>query len=165
MLLGMMALVPVTRAVDRIVTTTAGTGAGSLTAAIGALADGDTIKFNIAGAGVKYIATPAGGYPFITNNNITFDGYSQPGSSPNTRSIHEANNAQITSGTMTRAVRMRSLSMGAGTGLLCLDLVTGLAEAPLPLGKRSERLFELRAVEIRPQYRREIKFGIRQLPE
>jgi hypothetical protein len=95
MLVSVMAFVPVTRAVDRIVTTTAGTGAGSLTAAIGALADGDTIKFNIAGAGVKYIATPAGGYPFITNNNITFDGYSQLGASPNTQGIHQPNNAQI----------------------------------------------------------------------
>ncbi len=95
MLVGVMAFVPITRAVDRIVTTTTGTGAGSLTSAIGALADGDTIKFNIAGAGVKYIATPAGGYPFITNNNITFDGYSQPGSSPNTQGIHQPNNAQI----------------------------------------------------------------------
>jgi len=94
-LVGALAFVPIARAVDRIVTTTAGTGPGSLTAAIVAAADGDTIKFNIPGAGVKYIATPAGGYPFITNNNLTIDGYSQPGSSPNTHSIHEPNNAQL----------------------------------------------------------------------
>lgn len=97
MLVGVMALMPVARAATRTVTTDAATGAGSLTAAINALADGDTIAFNIPpGAGeVHYIQTPPDGYPLITKNNITIDGYSQPGASPNTASIHEANNASL----------------------------------------------------------------------
>ena len=79
----------------RVVTTTAGTGPGSLTAAISALSDGDTIAFNIPGAGPHYIQVPPDGFPLITENNVTIDGYSQAGSSPNTASIHEANNAVL----------------------------------------------------------------------
>ena len=96
-LVGVMALVPVTRAVDRIVTTDAATGAGSLTAAINALNNGDRIAFHIppeAGE-VHYIQTPPDGYPLITNNNITIDGYTQGGASANTASIHAANNAAL----------------------------------------------------------------------
>ncbi len=70
-------------------------GKTNMVKAIGLLADGDTINFNIPGGGVKYIATPAGGYAFITNNSVTIDGYSQPGASANTHGIHEANNAQL----------------------------------------------------------------------
>ncbi len=98
MLVGVIALVPVARGATRTVTTDAATGAGSLTAAINALNDGDTIAFNIPpGAGeVHYIQTPFDGYPLITKNNITIDGYTQPGASPNTNSIHATNNAQLT---------------------------------------------------------------------
>jgi hypothetical protein len=95
MLVGVMALVPVTRAADRVVTTEAATGAGSLTAAINALSDGDRITFHIppeAGE-VHYIQTPPDGYPLITKNNITIDGGTQGGAAPNTASIHAANNA------------------------------------------------------------------------
>lgn len=67
----------------------------SLQQALKSLQDGDTIQFNIPGSGVHYIDTPADGYPLITANNITIDGYSQPGSSPNTASIHSTNNAQL----------------------------------------------------------------------
>src|SRR6185295_16706347 len=42
-----------------------------------------------------YLATPPGGYPLITNNNVTIDGYSQPGAVPNTNPILVTNNAQI----------------------------------------------------------------------
>src|ERR1035441_8740585 len=97
MFAGVMALVPVTRAADRIVTTEAATGAGSLTAAINALKDGDRITFHIppeAGE-VHYIQTPPDGYPLITNNNITIDGGTQGGATPNTASIHAANNAVL----------------------------------------------------------------------
>src|ERR1039458_3150063 len=96
-LVGVMALVPVTRAVDRNVTNNAATGPGSLTAAINALHDGDTITFHIppeAGE-VHYIQTPPDGYPLITNNNVTIDGGTQGGASPNTASIHAANNAVL----------------------------------------------------------------------
>ncbi|HEV2391282.1 MAG TPA: hypothetical protein VG146_02860 [Verrucomicrobiae bacterium] len=75
-------------------------GQTNLVYALQLLADGDTINFAVPGAGVHTIDTPADGYPLITKNNITIDGYSQqqPGSaaSPNTASLHETNNAQIT---------------------------------------------------------------------
>src|SRR5439155_2349774 len=53
------------------------------------------INFNIPGSGPHVIATPVNGYPLITKNNTTIDGYSQPGSSPNTNPILAANNAKI----------------------------------------------------------------------
>lgn len=70
-------------------------GKTNLVKAISLLADGDTIQFAIPGTGVHYIDTPPDGYPLITNNNITINGYSQPGSSPNSASIHSTNNAQL----------------------------------------------------------------------
>jgi hypothetical protein len=72
-------------------------GKTNLVQAISLLQAGDTIQFNIPGAPgtVFYLETPPGGYPIITNNNVTIDGYSQPGSSPNTNSIHAPNNAKI----------------------------------------------------------------------
>jgi hypothetical protein len=78
-----------------LVTTAASSGPGSLLAALTAVQNGDTIAFNIPGAGPHYIATPAGGYPYITANNITIDGYTQPGAVPNSNPILAANNAQI----------------------------------------------------------------------
>jgi hypothetical protein len=77
------------------VTTAASTGAGSLNAAIAALNDNDTIAFNIPGTGPFYITPPVGGFPIITKNGITIDGYTQPGSSVNTGTILGANNAVI----------------------------------------------------------------------
>ncbi len=74
-------------------------GKTNLVAALNSLADGDTIQFAIAGTGVQTINTPANGYPLITKNNVTIDGYSQQESgstaSPNTASLHETNNAQL----------------------------------------------------------------------
>src|SRR5437660_6836691 len=70
-------------------------GKTNLITAISLLADGDTINFNIPGGGVHYIVTQPGGYPIITNNNVTIDGYSQQGASPNTNPAHSANYAQI----------------------------------------------------------------------
>jgi hypothetical protein len=67
----------------------------SLRQALTNLHDGDTIQFNIPGPGPFYLSTPANGYPFLTNNNVVIDGYSQPGSSPNTNSILQPNNARI----------------------------------------------------------------------
>jgi hypothetical protein len=71
------------------VTTTADSGAGSLRQAIldsNANGDGDsdTIDFAIPGPG-PHVITPTSGLPFIFTRNITIDGYTQPGSSPNTR--------------------------------------------------------------------------------
>jgi len=70
-------------------------GQTNLTTAIHALADGDTINFNIPGAGPHYLLTPVDGYPLITNSSVTLDGYSQPGAVANSNPIHAANNAQI----------------------------------------------------------------------
>jgi hypothetical protein len=70
-------------------------GTVSLLQALTGLQDGDTIKFDVAGTGTHYILTPPGGYPVITRNNVTIDGYSQGGSSPNTNPILAANNAKI----------------------------------------------------------------------
>ena len=98
MLVGVMALVPVTRAADQVVTTENATGPGSLTAAIHALNDGDRVTFNISPSTpsvVHYLQTPLDGYPLITKNNITIDGYTQPGATYNTASIRAANNANL----------------------------------------------------------------------
>src|SRR6266480_1125425 len=67
----------------------------SLRQALTNLHDGDTIQFNIPGNGPFYLQTPTNGYPVITNHSITIDGYSQPGSSPNTNEILAPNNAKI----------------------------------------------------------------------
>src|SRR4051812_14519422 len=76
-----------------------GPGQTNLAQAISMLADGDSIHFNIPGPGPFYLATPPlspdNGYPPITNNNVTIDGYSQPGATPNTNTILSSNNAQI----------------------------------------------------------------------
>jgi hypothetical protein len=71
----------------------------NLVMAINLLADGDAIHFNIPGPGPFYLVTPPlvpdNGYPAITNNNVTIDGYTQPGSSPNSNTILSSNNANI----------------------------------------------------------------------
>lgn len=70
-------------------------GSLSLASAISQLKDGDTIRFNIPGTNPHVIETPPSGYDYIRANNVTIDGYSQPGSSPNTNSILAPNNAKI----------------------------------------------------------------------
>lgn len=70
-------------------------GQTSLLQAMKAAKAGDTIAFNIPGTGPFYIATPPEGYPLITANGLTIDGYTQPGSSPNTNPILGANNAKL----------------------------------------------------------------------
>src|SRR6266496_3545562 len=76
---------------------TPGPNQTNLVKAINLLEDGDTVQFDIPGNGPHYLLSPPGGYPPITNiNNITIDGYSQPGSSPNTNPILSSNNANIT---------------------------------------------------------------------
>src|SRR6185369_11064963 len=87
------------RAATFTVTTTASNGAGSFSQAIrdaDASADlANTIRFNISGAGPHYIAPPVGGFPLVTKDNTTIDGYSQPGSSVNTKPITQTNNAVL----------------------------------------------------------------------
>lgn len=76
-----------------------GPGETNLIMAINALKDGDAIHFNIPGPGPFYLITPPllpdNGYPAITNHNVTIDGYTQPGSSPNSNTILSSNNANI----------------------------------------------------------------------
>src|SRR5262245_42214293 len=74
------------------VTNTDDTGAGSLRQAIddaNATPGADTIVFNIPGAGVHTI-TPQSLLP-IVNEAVTIDGYTQPGSSPNTNATGALN--------------------------------------------------------------------------
>jgi hypothetical protein len=78
-----------------VVTTVNSSGPGSFFQVLSTVQNGDVIGFNIPGAGPHYIATPAGGYPYITANNLTIDGYSQPGAVPNTNPILSSNNAVI----------------------------------------------------------------------
>ena len=67
----------------------------------------NTINFNIPGTGPFYLITPplyvqggstlalGGGYPIITNHNLTIDGYSQPGAVANTNTILGTNTAKL----------------------------------------------------------------------
>src|SRR3954469_1404354 len=78
------------------VTTTADSGAGSLRQAItdaNGNAGHDTIEFNITGSGVHTIA-PATVLPTITDQ-VTIDGYTQPGASANTNGPSQGTNAVI----------------------------------------------------------------------
>jgi len=72
-----------------------GPGDISLVMALTNAQAGDTIAFNIPGEGPHYIETPFFGYPLITQDNLTIDGYTQPGSAPNTNSIHAPNSAVL----------------------------------------------------------------------
>ena len=94
-MMAMVACIFPTHAAVITVTTTNNPGAGSLLEALSNVHDGDEIQFNIPGPGPHYFATPFGGYPYITANDITIDGYSQPGAVANSNSILQPNNAQI----------------------------------------------------------------------
>ena len=67
----------------------------SLVQAIEEARDGDTIAFNIPGDGPHYIKTLPTGYPLIRAQNLTIDGYTQTGASPNNNPIHAPNNAKL----------------------------------------------------------------------
>jgi hypothetical protein len=78
------------------VTNTADSGAGSLRQAIldaNGAAGSDDIAFNIPGAGVQTI-TPVTPLPAITDP-LTINGYTQPGSSPNTNALNAGINAVL----------------------------------------------------------------------
>lgn len=84
---------------------------GSFLQALQNARDGDTVRFKIPTAGPHFILTPLGGYPLVTANHLTIDGYSQPGSMPNTNPILGGNNAMI------RIVLDSSLDVGQSTPL------------------------------------------------
>jgi len=75
---------------------TAADGKTSLAEALANAQENDGITFNIPGAGPHVIATPIGGYALITKQGVTLDGYSQPGSSPNTNPFLSSKNAKLT---------------------------------------------------------------------
>ncbi len=86
--LAMLCLAASASGVTYTVTSTADSGAGSLRQAIldaNANPGADTIQFNIVGSGVHTI-TPASSLQPITEG-VTIDGYTQPGSSPNTHPV------------------------------------------------------------------------------
>src|SRR6185312_13238884 len=86
------------------------TGEGSLRQAISAANANQgaaTIDFKIPGAGVQTIE-PLSPLPAITNP-VTIDGYSQPGSSPNTNAPDQGNNAVL-------LIELRGDQEGAGYG-------------------------------------------------
>ena len=96
--LSIASLIGGARAANFTVTTTASDGPGSFSQAIrdaDASAGAATINFNIAGAGPHYITPPAAGFPLVTKDNLTIDGYSQPGAAVNTAPITASNNAAI----------------------------------------------------------------------
>ena len=74
-------------------------GETNLVQALQLAQDGDAIHFKLPGAGPFYLLTPPlapdNGYPAITRNNLTIDGYSQPGAIPNSNPILSSNNAQL----------------------------------------------------------------------
>jgi hypothetical protein len=76
-----------------------GFGQTNLATAITLLQDSDCIHFDIPGDGPFYLQTPPltpdNGYPAITAHNVTIDGYTQPGASPNTSAILSSNNAVL----------------------------------------------------------------------
>lgn len=83
------------RSVNTVNNDSPGANETSLAQALTGLQDGDYIRFKIPGAGPHVITTPLGGYPLITANGVTIDGYSQSGAVPNTNPILGGNNAQI----------------------------------------------------------------------
>jgi hypothetical protein len=93
------------------VTSTSDTGAGSLRQAIldaNANPGADTIDFNIAGSGVHTIM-PVTVLPTITEQ-VTIDGYTQPGSSPNTNPTTMGLNTSLT-------IELSGAQVGNVTGL------------------------------------------------
>jgi hypothetical protein len=99
----------------------------------------NTIRFAIPGPGPHYLITPqfyapssipalGGGYPIITNHNLTIDGYSQPGAFPNTNTILGSNTAVLKIVIDSRAVNYTTdgdhpLTVGAET--MDFALITG----------------------------------------
>ncbi len=70
-------------------------GKTNLVYALTNINDGDTIAFNIPGTGPHYLETPPNGFPLLVKDNVTIDGYTQPGASPNTNPNTMSNNAVI----------------------------------------------------------------------
>jgi len=98
-IIGLLAFTPITRAatitVNTADNTNFGAGVTNLVRALTNVNNGDTIAFNIPGAGPHYLQTPVDGYPVLIKDNVTIDGYSQSLSKSNSNPITAANNADI----------------------------------------------------------------------
>lgn len=70
-------------------------GKTSLLEALTNVQNNETISFKIPGDGPHYIVTPVAGYPLITKSGVTIDGYTQPGSAPNTAAPDQPKNTKI----------------------------------------------------------------------
>ncbi|MBU6399971.1 MAG: hypothetical protein KGS61_06615 [Verrucomicrobia bacterium] len=80
---------------------------------------GDTIAFNIPGAGPHFLQVPPAGFPLIyQKHGITIDGYTQPGAVPNSNPITAPNNAQIQIVIDGRNAHGRSLDIDSFDGTL-----------------------------------------------
>ncbi len=116
-LLALFALAAPARAATFTVTNTNDSGTGSLRQAItdsNNAPGADTINFNIPGTGVQTII-PASALPTITGP-VTINGYSQPGSSPNTNGPGQGSNAVL---------RVELNGSGAGSSASGLLLSSG----------------------------------------
>lgn len=107
-------------------------GQTSLLEALTKVQDNETISFNIPGAGPHYIITPTTGYPLIEHSGVILDGYTQPGSAPNTAAPDQPRNTQLKivldSRTEVEAARRTLLDFaGFGTSESC---VLGFLNAP-----------------------------------
>jgi hypothetical protein len=108
------ALAATARAATFTVTSVSDSGAGSLRQAItdaNAAAGLDSISFNIAGSGVHTIS-PATALPTITSP-VTIDGFTQPGSQPNTQDTSQGLNAVM-------AIELDGAAIGGSS--ICLDI-------------------------------------------
>lgn len=72
-----------------------GDGVFSLLEALTNVQENETISFNIPGEGPHYIQTPESGYPLIESAGVVIDGYSQPGSVPNTAGPDQPRNTRL----------------------------------------------------------------------
>jgi len=90
---------------------------GSFYWAITNCSPGDTIAFNIPGAGPHFLQVPPAGFPLIyQKHRITIDGYTQPGSLANTNPITGSNSAQIRIVIDGRSQRGRNMGYAAYDG-------------------------------------------------
>jgi hypothetical protein len=122
------------------VSTTADSGPGSLRQAIedaNALSGFDDIHFDIAGTGVQTIA-PGTDLPAVTDP-VNIDGYTQPGSSPNTNSVGALNSVLMIEIAGTPEVAT-GLSITAGSSVVTGLAIRGFSGANVLLASGSSNL-------------------------
>lgn len=116
------------------VTSTAASGAGSLTNAItqaNSTAGTDTINFGIAGTGVKVLTVPGAGYPLI-NEAVLIDGYTQAGAVANSAASGSTNavlRVEINASNMSTTEAVFELSAPTTLRGLAINNLPGQADA------------------------------------